>query len=62
MTLPVGWIECDGKLWWQDNYPDLYGVIGDSYNKGKIYTDQFVVPDLGGKSITGYDAGNPLFQ
>ena len=61
-VLPVGWIECDGKVWWQDNYSDLYGVIGDTYNKNKSYPNQFLVPDLGGKSITGYDAGNPLFN
>ena len=60
-VLPVGWIECNGKVWWQDNYPDLYGVIGNAYNKGNSYPNQFLVPDLRGRSIVGYDQ-NGSFQ
>lgn len=49
--LPKGWMECDGRILYINDYPDIFAVIGTSFgNKG---TDTFALPDLRGRMLVG---------
>lgn len=49
------WLECDGSEVAQDDYPDLYTIIGDTY--GSAGTGNFKLPDLRGMSPSGIGTG-----
>jgi len=44
------WLPCDGSLVAEDDYPDLFAVIGDTYGSSG---DSFRLPDLRGRSLAG---------
>lgn len=43
---PVGWLLCDGSEISQIGYPDLFAVIGATFNTGGEAPGNFRVPDL----------------
>lgn len=55
---PPNWLECNGDTYVISSYPALFKVIGDTYDYGKERDnpfDTFVVPDLRGQFIRGFD-------
>jgi hypothetical protein len=50
-TAPNGWLVCNGSLRDIVDYPDLFGVIGTSYNIGAEPGGQFRLPNISGKVI-----------
>jgi prepilin-type N-terminal cleavage/methylation domain-containing protein len=57
--LPVGFLLCDGQIYHVSNYPVLANAIGNTYGGDGINT--FGVPNLKGKTIFGYQAGDSNF-
>lgn len=62
--IPDDFLLCNGQRVKKSEYPKLYDVIGDTYNKYEDYngvavtappTGYFRVPDLRGRFIAGYD-------
>lgn len=51
---PPGWLLADGTLYNRDDYPDLFDVIGDTFDAGDGSTT-FGVPDLRGRVLAGLD-------
>lgn len=43
-SAPDGWVLCDGSAYLQDDYPQLYSTIGDTY--GSAPSGYFFVPDF----------------
>ena len=43
---PTGWLLCDGRQYPTATYPDLYAVIGTTYNRYTPTLGYFFVPDL----------------
>ena len=52
--MPLGWLACDGASHLRATFPDLSGVLGDTYG-GNL--TNFNVPDLRGRTIYGDLAG-----
>jgi hypothetical protein len=48
---PNGWLLCDGSLLDSADYPDLFAVIGSTYNTGGEPAGQFRLPTINGKVI-----------
>ena len=42
----AGWVEADGRLLRQQEFPELYAYIGRAYTRPKIAKDLFAVPNL----------------
>jgi hypothetical protein len=42
----AGWIEADGRVLKQTDYPQLYSAIGRSWTSEKVNAALFAVPDL----------------
>lgn len=61
-TAPVGFLLCDGTQYPQATYPDLYAVIGASFNTGGETAGYFRVPDKRGRVGVGYDASQAEFN
>lgn len=61
-SVPEGWALCDGRELSVADYPELYGVIGTTYNtapsqSGERYattSGKFRLPDLRGRFVAGY--------
>nr|DAU92428.1 MAG TPA: tail collar domain [Caudoviricetes sp.] len=51
-NIPVGYLICDGSEVLKTNYPELYGVIGNSFGTVTDST-KFKLPDLRNKFIQG---------
>lgn len=56
-TIPVGFIACDGTVYAQATYPDLYAAIGSYWNVGGEGAGNFRVPNLGGRATIGGGSG-----
>lgn len=52
LTIPLGWIECNGQVLSKTTYPELWEIIGYTYG-GSL--DSFRVPDLRGLFVRGLD-------
>lgn len=52
---PSGWLLCDGSVLSQDQYPELFAVLGTAYNSGGEDVTQFRLPDLRGRTVAGLD-------
>lgn len=61
ITVPNGWLLCDGSEVLKANYPLLYGAIGDNWGTASD-SDHFVLPDLQGKVPVGYDSADTDFD
>lgn len=54
-TAPSGWLLCYGQAILIASYPELYNVIGTSFNTGGELVTQFRVPDCRGRANVGKD-------
>ena len=59
-TAPDGWLMADGTQYNVVDFPDLYGVIGNTYggDEGTVFN----VPDLCGRVAYGMDPAIPSFD
>lgn len=55
VSLPTGWLLCDGSAVSQSTYAALFGVIGTTYNTGGEPGGTFRLPDLRGRVLAGLD-------
>ena len=53
-NIPVGWLECDGRMLNSAEYPRLFAVIGTAYGGDGVAT--FNLPDLRGRVPLGRSA------
>ena len=53
-NLPTGWLLCDGSEVLKADYPDLSGVLGDSYGAASN-ADYFKLPNYLNKALYGVD-------
>lgn len=51
-TIPTGWLICDGSTLNEEEYPELYDVIGHIYGGTGL---DFNVPDFKGRTAVGRD-------
>jgi microcystin-dependent protein len=56
ITIPSGYLECDGSAISRTTYADLFAVIGTSYGAGDGSTT-FNLPDYRGEFLRGFDNG-----
>jgi len=61
-TAPSGFLLCDGTQYPQATYPNLYAVIGASFNTGGETAGYFRVPDRRGRVGVGYDPSQAEFN
>ena len=54
-TSPTGWLLCYGQTLVRATYPDLFAVVGTTYNTGGEAGTDFRLPDLRGRAIAGVD-------
>lgn len=55
LTSPTGWLLCFGQTLTRATYPDLFTVVGTTYNTGGEAGTDFRLPDLRGRTIAGID-------
>lgn len=60
VTPPGGWVFCDGSLLLKTDYPQLFGVIGSSFNIGGEAPTDFRLPDFRSRSPIGTGQGTGL--
>lgn len=61
VTVPDGWLECDGSEVLITDYPLLYAAIGGTWGAASD-NDHFVLPNLKGKVLVGQDTGDTSFD
>jgi microcystin-dependent protein len=54
-TSPTGWLLCYGQTLVRASYPDLFAVVGTTYNTGGEAGTDFRLPDLRGRTVAGQD-------
>ncbi len=52
-----GWLLCDGRMLFKNDYPVLYHVLGDQYNTGQEDEAHFSLPDYRGYFLRMTDMG-----
>ena len=57
-AIPPGFLECNGQTELQASYPDLYAVMGTTFNTGGEAGNEFRLPDFRGRVAVGADPGN----
>jgi len=70
VTIPDGYLLCDGQQYLQTDYPELYKAIGNTYNTKPDYngttqsttSGYFRVPDLRGRFIVGYNSNDTEYR
>lgn len=58
-NLPAGFLLCDGTIYNISDYPALANVLGGRF--GGDGANTFAVPNMQGKTIFGYQSGDPNF-
>lgn len=58
-NIPVGFLLCDGQIYNISDYPALADILGKGFGGDGINT--FAVPNLQGKAVFGYQAGDSHF-
>lgn len=53
-----GWLQCDGTLYLNTDFPDLFIAIGTTYNTGGEPSGHFRVPDLRGRTRATINSGS----
>lgn len=53
--IPNNYLLCNGASFDIEKYPELYKVVGTSFNSNSVPPKQFRVPDLRRRFVTGYD-------
>jgi microcystin-dependent protein len=61
-TAPDGYLICDGSEYDESIYPQLFAVIGSTFNTGGETAGHFRVPQLEDEFIRGASTGNPVGQ
>lgn len=61
VTVPDGWLECDGSEVLITDYPLLYAAIGGTWGAASD-NDHFVLPNLKGKVLVGQDTSDTSFD
>ena len=62
-SIPTSYLACDGSKYLISEYPDLFVVIGSTFNQNGIdATLYFNVPDLRGRFVKGLDTNHSLGQ
>lgn len=59
VTVPAGWLLCDGATVSRSTYSGLFGALGVTYGSGDGATT-FTLPDLRGRAAIGAGQGVPL--
>ena len=59
MTIPTGWLTCDGRALSRAEYFELFEIIGITYGSGNGVST-FNLPDLRGRDIIGVGQGSGL--
>ncbi|MBF0619726.1 MAG: tail fiber protein [Candidatus Omnitrophica bacterium] len=54
LSIPAGWLMCDGQAASRLDHADLFKVIGTAYGAGDLSTT-FNLPDLRGRTVVGLD-------
>jgi microcystin-dependent protein len=54
-SAPTSWLLCYGQTLVRATYPDLFAVIGTTYNTGGEAGTDFRLPDLRGRTVAGID-------
>jgi microcystin-dependent protein len=54
-TAPTGWLLCFGQTLSRTTYPDLFSVVGTTYNTGGEAGTDFRLPDMRGRVPAGED-------
>lgn len=54
-TPPAKFLFCDGSVYQQSQYPNLFSVISTTFNIGGETATQFRIPDLRGRAVFGRD-------
>jgi microcystin-dependent protein len=52
-VVPNGFKRLDGQQLLKSQYPALYAVIGDNYDNGNVYPENFRLPDLTKRTMVG---------
>jgi len=60
LTVPTGYLECNGAAVSRTTYAALFGVIGTQYNTGGETSSEFRLPDLRGEFVRGFDNGRNI--
>lgn len=50
----ASWLLCNGQEYLQSTYPDLFALIGTTFNTGGETAGHFRVPDMTSKFVAGY--------
>ena len=56
ITIPNGWLDCDGSSLSRSEYRRLFNIIGTTY--GSVDSDSFNIPDLRGRTVIGSGQGS----
>ena len=57
ISVPVGWLPCNGAAVSRTTYATLFSVIGTTYGIGDNSTT-FNVPSMGGRNVVGYGSAS----
>lgn len=57
---PEGFMVCDGSVLARDEFPDLFAVLGTSWNIGGEAATTFRIPDFRGRAPIGAGTGSGL--
>jgi microcystin-dependent protein len=60
LTIPAGWLECNGALISRTTYSALFTAIGTTFGAGDGSTT-FALPSIKGVSVVGYKSGDSDF-
>lgn len=60
--LPDGWLWCNGALYAQESFPELFASIGTAFNEPGDPADQFRVPNLVDRVIVGIGSSYSMGQ
>jgi microcystin-dependent protein len=61
-TAPPGYLLCDGSIFSRSEYPDLFSVIGTTYNGGGVSQSDFRVPLLSSRVPVGISSSEVEFD
>ena len=61
LSIPDGWLECDGSEVSKTKYPNLYAAIGDLWGTPNS-SSNFKLPNLKGRVPVGYDSADVDFD
>ena len=60
LSVPTGYLECNGDPVSKTTYAALFAVIGTQYNTGGETSSEFRLPDLRGEFVRGFDNGRQI--